>query len=144
MAQNCYIGAFGSYSGAQISCSGACSSSSRACISSSGQRLQSLKAPGGLPFLLAALPRYHILIIPALNRGETFLYFPKSIKKEKQRSTECTSNRVINPSKASWPSRTSYNNNNIKKSYNNDNNDNNNNNHNNSNNNNNIIVIFKQ
>ena len=37
-------------SGAQISCSGACCSSSRACISSSGQRLQSLEAPGALSF----------------------------------------------------------------------------------------------
>ena len=40
--------------------------------------------------------------------GETFLYFLKSIKKEKQRSTEYTSNRSINPSKASCPSRTSH------------------------------------
>ena len=42
------------------------------------------------------------------HQGETFLYFLKSIKKEKQRSTEYTSNRVINPSKASRPSRTSH------------------------------------
>ena len=40
--------------------------------------------------------------------GGTFLYFLKSIKKEKQRSTEYTSYRVINPSKASQPSRTSH------------------------------------
>ena len=43
-----------------------------------------------------------------MNEGETFLYFLKSIKKEKQRSTEYTSNRSINPSKASCPSRTSH------------------------------------